>query len=144
MPMSKSSASRLKAAENRQAVLQLRRAGFTYARISEQVGLSAGRCVKIVNACLAEFATDAAEQVEELRRLQLCRIDHALAAISAKISTGHLGAIDRMVRLEERRSRLLGLDAPTRVAPTNPAGTLEYKGGGLASLLRLNEREAQP
>lgn len=33
-----------------------------------------------------------------------------------------LAAIDRLLKIQERRSRLLGLDKPTKVAPTNPEG----------------------
>lgn len=37
-----------------------------------------------------------------------------------------LSAIDRAVKLMERRAKLLGLDAPTKVAPTNPNGDKAY------------------
>lgn len=33
-----------------------------------------------------------------------------------------LAAIDRLLKIQERRSKLLGLDKPTKVAPTNPNG----------------------
>ncbi len=34
-----------------------------------------------------------------------------------------LAAIDRLLKIQERRSKLLGLDKPTKIAPTNPDGT---------------------
>lgn len=34
-----------------------------------------------------------------------------------------LAAIDRLLKIQERRARLLGLDKPTKVAQTNPEGT---------------------
>jgi hypothetical protein len=34
-----------------------------------------------------------------------------------------LQAIDRLLRVMERRSKLLGLDAPAKIAQTNPDGT---------------------
>lgn len=37
-----------------------------------------------------------------------------------------LAAIDRAIKVMERRARLLGLDAPTKVAPTNPDGDKPY------------------
>ena len=37
-----------------------------------------------------------------------------------------LSAVDRAVKLMERRAKLLGLDAPTKVAPTNPNGDQPY------------------
>ena len=33
-----------------------------------------------------------------------------------------LAAIDRLLKIQERRSKLLGLDKPTKIAPTNPDG----------------------
>lgn len=33
-----------------------------------------------------------------------------------------LAAVDRLLKIQERRSRLLGLDKPTKVAPTTPDG----------------------
>lgn len=37
-----------------------------------------------------------------------------------------LAAVDRAIKLMERRARLLGLDAPTKVAPTTPDGDKPY------------------
>lgn len=37
-----------------------------------------------------------------------------------------LAAIDRAIKLMERRARLLGLDAPTKMAPTTPDGDKPY------------------
>lgn len=39
-----------------------------------------------------------------------------------------LASIDRLLKIQERRARLLGLDKPTKVAPTNPDGSKEAKG----------------
>jgi hypothetical protein len=65
------------------------------------------------------------------------RLDHAMIAIMPKIESGDVASIETMIRLEARRARLLGLDAPAKVAPTTPDGLTPYtgSGGGLASLL---------
>lgn len=43
-----------------------------------------------------------------------------------------LQGIDRCI---ERRCKLLGLEAPAKIAPTDPTGKREYQGGGLSALL---------
>lgn len=57
------------------------------------------------------------EAVEEARRIEALRLDEALAAIYPGVSAGDLVAIDRMLDLMRRRSRLLGLDTPIRWVP---------------------------
>ena len=58
------------------------------------------------------------EPAEELRTLELERLDSLYATVTAIIETGSpkdvLNAIDRALRIMERRSKLLGLDAPVR------------------------------
>ena len=41
---------------------------------------------------------------------------------------GSQTAVDRILRIMERRAKLLGLDAPTKIAPTDPSGEHEYSG----------------
>jgi len=54
------------------------------------------------------------------------RIDRAQAAIWDQVIKGNHGAIDRFVKLSERRSRILGLDAPAKMALTDPTGEKAY------------------
>jgi DNA-binding transcriptional regulator LsrR (DeoR family) len=123
-------------AEQIAAAMSHRRDGLAFSEIAARLGVSKTTAHRLTQEALAEYRvrteTDTAEHVS----LQLARIDSALQAISTQIQQGHLGAIDRLIRLEERRARLLGLDAPTRLAPTTPDGKYEFGGGvGLAALL---------
>ena len=58
------------------------------------------------------------EPAEELRTLELERLDTLYAKVMVIIETGStkevLNAIDRALRIMERRSKLLGLDAPMK------------------------------
>ncbi|MFE6872574.1 hypothetical protein ACFVFS_39285 [Kitasatospora sp. NPDC057692] len=68
--------------------------------------------------------TGLAVDVEELRALEDARLDRMfLVAYRRAVRDGDLPAIDRALRIMERRARLLGLDRPTR---TEIGGT----GGG--------------
>ena len=59
---------------------------------------------------LAETAQEAADEV---RALELARLDALLAALWPQ--QGEPAVVDRVLRIMERRAKLLGLDAPTRV-----------------------------
>jgi hypothetical protein len=52
------------------------------------------------------------EEVQQLRVLESQRLDALLEAVWPQAAQGHLPAVDRAVRILERRARLLGLDAP--------------------------------
>jgi 5,10-methylene-tetrahydrofolate dehydrogenase/methenyl tetrahydrofolate cyclohydrolase len=60
------------------------------------------------------MATIPAQEVNEARKLEVERLDAALAAIWEKVVTGNLWAIDRLLKISEQRCRLLGLNAPDR------------------------------
>ncbi len=100
--------------------LELRLAGVTYEQIAEQLGY-AGRsgAFKAVNTALKETLR---EPAEELRTLSAERLDRATLAIWRAVSAGDLQAIDRLLRIEARRARLLGLDAPSRQELSGPDG----------------------
>lgn len=95
-----------------QQVLQLRRFGATFEAIAKQLGYAneGGAYKAYQRACLSIIRDD----VEDLRQLEIDRLDFALVKIMPKVSEGQLNAIDRMLRIMERRARLLGLDAPVK------------------------------
>lgn len=123
------------AAERRSAVLRLRKDGHSYTEIEESTGISRGQISKILTKALAEFDAEKRESANALRYLESARLDEVMLGIYPDALKGHLGAIDRTLRIMERRAKLWGLDAPSKIAPTDPSGANEYSGGGLASLL---------
>lgn len=69
----------------------------------------------------------ASDDADALRTLELERIDTALSRVWARIENekdarSQDGAILTFLRLSERRAKLLGLDAPTKIAATDGAG----------------------
>jgi hypothetical protein len=135
----KASARKLRAAEVQAAVLQLRKAALPLSKIAEQVGISKGHASKVVKRALAEFHVNASLDAGDLIALAIARLDGLLLVLWPKATAGNFGAIDRVLKVEERRCRLLGLEAPTKIAPTDPSGTREYHGGGLSALLALHD-----
>lgn len=104
------------AAERRITALELRKAGATYQAIGKKLGISEGQAHKDVAYMLNKLSEQERAVATDLRQLQLERLDTALFAIANQVRQGHLGAIDRMLKIEERRAKLLGLDAPAKVA----------------------------
>jgi hypothetical protein len=98
-------------AERRRRALDLRKAGATYDAIAREMGLSgSGAAFKIVkNALKATYR----EPAEDVRKLELERLDRLTLALWKRAQNGESEAIDRVLKLMDRRAKLLGLDAPT-------------------------------
>lgn len=95
--------------------LEMRKAGATYAHIAQVLNITETAARKAVLRALARLNEKVSESAEEVRRLELERLDALLAALWGKAQAGDGAAIDRVLRIMERRARLLGLDAPERI-----------------------------
>lgn len=104
--------------------LELRKAGVTYEGIAKQLGYRSPEAA--FQAVKAALKSTLQEPAEGVREMELKRLDDMLLAMWPQVKSGNQGAIDRCLRIQERRSRLLGLDAPTKIAPTDPTGEHEY------------------
>jgi hypothetical protein len=106
-----------------QQALELRRDGLGFFEIGRKMGLSKSQVHRLVLAGLAELNKTLKETADEVRRLSLERLDFAAAAAISRISTKKdMNAVQKLVLVEERRARLLGLDAPLKTAQTTPDG----------------------
>lgn len=92
--------------------LELRKSGVSYEDIARELGYR-GRdgAHRAVSAALKRTLQ---EPADELRRLESERLDAMLFAIAPLVRRGNLEAIDRALKIMERRAKLLGLDAPIR------------------------------
>lgn len=88
--------------------LDLRRKGYSYVQIAAIMGYAyASGAEKAVRRALKYVIREPAEAV---RKLELDRLDSMLQAIWPRVQRGDLLAMDRALRIEERRAKLLGLD----------------------------------
>jgi hypothetical protein len=102
--------------------LELRLAGVTYEQIAGQLGYaSRSGAHKAVGAALKATLR---EPADELRELAAERLDRATTAIWRRVQDGDGHAIDVLLRIEARRAKLLGLDAP---APREQASESEVR-----------------
>ena len=98
----------------------MRRDGATFKQIAEALGYKGPSSA--YRAVMSALRRTQQEPADELRRLELERLDEALRAIAGRVRQGNLAAIDRWIRISESRRRLLGLDAPTRTEVTGAGG----------------------
>lgn len=91
--------------------LSLRAAGLDYDTIARQLGM-ANRSVawKAVQRALNEQKREAAAQVLDL---ELTRLDQMTPRVYSAAVQGDLRAIDRVLKIMERRAKLLNLDNPS-------------------------------
>src|SRR5512139_798613 len=108
-----------RAAARRIEALELRKSGASYRQIGRALNISGAQAHRDVCLALAGLARIEKHTAEELQAIEVERLDLALLAIAPQVKAGHLGAIDRWIRLSERRCKLLGLDARTSTALLN-------------------------
>ena len=106
-------------AERRKIAVAMRREGATYEHIANHLGVSTTAAHKHVTRALESIQAATEKEVDLYRALEGERLDAMQAAIWPQaVEEGDLKAIDRILKLMERRAKLLGLDAPTKVAAT--------------------------
>lgn len=94
----------------RQQALDLRAAGATYEQIAQQLGYAnKGGAWKAVEALLAQTRAEKAEQVMEL---ELHRLDQMQLGLWAQARAGNNQAVDRVLKIMDRRAKYLNLDHP--------------------------------
>lgn len=126
---------RTAAAERAKQAVSLRIAGATFAQIGERLGVSTQAAHKMVVKHLEETRRLTAESAEQLRDMELKRLDAMQAALWPDAMRGDEQKVDRVVRIMARRAKLLGLDAPDKIAPTDPTGKHEWSGKSDSELI---------
>jgi len=115
----------LEAAERRNRVLDMRLLGASLRQIAKKVNCSHETVRLDLQRALRELHEEQTDKMEHLRGLELSRLDLAWQAIANKVLEGDLAAIDRFVKLSERRAKLLGMDEPTKISlPVNGLGDM--------------------
>lgn len=97
--------------ERRKKALELRMTGMTYEAIAKVLKIDDRNCRRDIIKAIKEIDR---EPSEEVLRLELMRLDVFLKAIYKKVEAGDLQAMDRAVKLMDRRAAYLGIDAPTK------------------------------
>jgi len=95
--------------------LRLRSRGMTYREIGEALGVDHSTAYRRAQRALTSVVVEA---VEEHRTIELLRLDALQSSLWPKALEGNLQAVKAILSIMERRSKLLGLDAPQRTHTT--------------------------
>lgn len=122
MAFGKSSPVKARKVENQARALELRRAGLGFEAIGAQLGIKKSQAHRLVVSGLAEARAQVAASADELRSEELSRLDGMLMGLWPRARKGEVAAVDRVLKISERRAKLLGLDAPERKQLEGPGG----------------------
>lgn len=112
--------------ERERQVLELRLLGLPWEQIAKRVGFaSAGAAYNAYSRALVRTLR---EPAEEVRTQELERLDRMMARFYDNALRGDVQSATTVLRIMERRSRLLGLDAATKIE--NKSEVTVYQGGG--------------
>lgn len=106
-------------AERRARVFELHKVGWPFRRIAEELDIGVATAHDDFRQAMEDLLP--VEEVEEVRRLEVDRLDHWLVianVIANDPDTDHdtrMKAVDRGLAIQARRAKYLGLDAPTKI-----------------------------
>lgn len=118
----KTSAATARKLERQVKALELRRMGKGYVEIAAALGIGKSQAHRLVQAGLADARAQVQADAGDLKAEEISRLDAMLAGLWPDARKGSQGAVDRVLKIMERRARLLGLDAPAKVSETDPLG----------------------
>lgn len=108
-----------KSAERAAQALELHLAGATYERIAGALGYAnRGGAFKAVQAALA--ARPAAPEQAEVVRLEVARMDALLTGLWPAARRGDVAAVDRVLKIGERRAELLAMTTAAPATAPSP------------------------
>ena len=100
--------------ERRREALELRKAGASYEQIAKKLDYADKSNAR---RDIAEAIKDIIrEPAEEVLALELGRLDAMFLGCFGKAKSGDAAAIDRAIRIMDRRAKYLGLDAPVETS----------------------------
>lgn len=101
--------------ERRRKVQAMVLAGVPYEEIASTVGCSKSTVQADVMHLMGEWRKTAAYQIDEARILELSRMDRLNVAVWRQAMNGDLLAVDKALKVSERRAKILGLDAAQKM-----------------------------
>jgi hypothetical protein len=110
---------RVTTAQRRVAAMELRVSGAKFKDIGRTLGVSEQMAARYVQKELERLQAVTTQAAEEIRSMELARLDHYLFTLQPKIDAGDVGAIDRAIRIGERRARLTGCDLQIPIPGAN-------------------------
>lgn len=124
---------------------ELRKAGVSYNKIAKQLRVSAATVHKYIQTQIKAYHEEAKAHHRSMVALELSRLDDMVLGIWSKARAGEYKAVDAMIKIMERRAKLLGLDAiqTTKQISVNmtPEQITELSDDELTNLIAQLERQ---
>ena len=111
-------------AERRRQALALRLTGATFDQIGQQLGCDKSTAYRLISKEIREIPR---EEADELRTIECSRLDKLQHAVWQAAIQGDVNAVDRVLKISERRARLLGLDNMKIDASINVADVIRQQ-----------------
>jgi hypothetical protein len=121
----KSSVRRIRTTEKTLRALELRKRGLNYTQISKKLGCARSTACRYVLSELENLADKCREEAVHVRDIELQRLDALYLKAWEAVEGGDLPAIDRCLRIMERRAKLLGLDAAEKIEHSGVVSWME-------------------
>jgi hypothetical protein len=116
-PAQKNTAKMIATREKGLKAIELRKAGASFEQIGKTLGMTRQNAHALVKREHELLKAVCQESVAELRQMELARLDEIQLKLWDK--RGDPRAADTLLRLFERRSKLMGLDAPVKIDSDN-------------------------
>ena len=90
----------------------LRKAGLSYRDIGAELGVSHVIVYRDVQASIKQFLDEAREHHAQIMAIEAARLDDLQRVMWEQAAMGDRRAIETVLKIMERRAKLLGLDTP--------------------------------
>lgn len=123
--MSHSDIQQIESEETRYKIFELRKAGWSHAQIANALNCTRHHISQLLRKELETTRTLADAALDDLRTLELARLDEATKSIWPRVLNADTRAIDIFLKISERRAKLTGMDAPERTLSIDLTQQLE-------------------
>ncbi len=117
MAHSKTSAAVIKRKQKQAEALRLRVGGADFPSIAKYLSVSLGSAYNYVTRGIAEMTEDAPEHADQIKQMELIRLDKMLLGVQKLAFAGDEKAIQTVLKIMDRRAKYLSLDAKIVDAP---------------------------
>lgn len=106
-------------AERAARAFALRKAGLSYRDIGAELGVSHQLVYRDVQATIKMFLDEAREHHTQIMAIEAARLDDLQRVMWEQAAMGDRRAVDTVLKIMERRAKLLGLDTPVATKAVN-------------------------
>ena len=103
-----------KARERELEALKYRKLGMSYQQIADRMDMSLAGAYKAVKRAIARITKEADDVAEEVRAIELQRLDELTLTYQPRAMKGDEKAAKLVIQVMDRRAKLLGIDAPSK------------------------------